>query len=184
MVSIYQKAELQPFLFFIHTTSKATLNLIKMKTNLPTRISLSASEVKLHYKRPLFKTMVHVTCAEDAVYFLRKTIDPNEIDLLECFWVILLTNANRIITITKVASGTATGVQTNIKYILQLILLTASSALIIAHNHPSGNLKISKKDILETKKLQRLLKLIEVTLLDHIIITSESFVSFAQKREL
>lgn len=155
-----------------------------MKTNLPTLISLRASQVKLHYKRPLFENMAHITCAEDAVYYLKQTIDLDELDLRESFWVILMTNANRILAISKVASGTTKGVQTNIKYILQLVLLTSSSSLIIAHNHPSGNLKPSKKDISETKKLQSLLEFMEVTLLDHIIITSESFFSFAQKREL
>lgn len=152
-----------------------------MKTNLPTRIPLSASEVELHYKRPLFDGMVHVTCAKDAVHFLRQSVNPEQLDLRECMWVILMTNANRILGISEVATGTTQGVQTNIKYILQLVLLSSCSSLIVSHNHPSGALNPSKKDISETKKLQRLLKLMEVTLLDHIIITSESFLSFAQE---
>ena len=152
-----------------------------MKTNLPARIPLCASEVELHYKRPLFDSMVHVTCAEDAVRYLKQSINTKQLDLRESFWVILMTNANRILGISEVATGTTRGVQTNIKYILQLVLLFNSSSLIAAHNHPSGNLNPSKKDVSETKKLQRLLKLMEVTLLDHIIITSESFLSFAQE---
>lgn len=152
-----------------------------MKTNLPAKVPSQASEVRLHYKRPLFKTMAHVTCAEDAVHFLRQCINPKQLDLRESFWVILMTNANRILAISEVATGTTRGVQTNIKYILQLVLLSSCSSLIISHNHPSGSLNISKKDRSETKKLQRLLNLMEVTLLDHIIITSESFVSFAQE---
>ncbi len=152
-----------------------------MKTNLLTKIPLSASEVRLHYIRPLFKSMVHVSCAEDAVHYLRQSINLEQLDLRESFWVILMTNANRILAISEVATGTSRGVQTNIKYILQLVLLSSCSSLIISHNHPSGSLSISKKDRSETKKLQRLLKLMEVTLLDHIIITSESFISFAQE---
>lgn len=155
-----------------------------MKTNLPARIPLSASEVELHYKRPLFNSMMHVTCAEDAVCYLKQSINTKQLDLRESFWVILMTNANRILGISEVATGTTRGVQTHIKYILQLVLLFNSSSLITliaAHNHPSGNLNPSKKDISETKNLQRLLKLMEVTLLDHIIITSESFLSFAQE---
>ncbi len=152
-----------------------------MKTDLPTPIPRSAPEVELHFKRPLFKSMVHVTCAEDAVHYLRQTVNTKQLDLRESFWVILMTNANRILGISEVATGTTRGVQTNIKYILQLTLLSNASAVIASHCHPSGNLNPSKKDISETKKLQRLLKLMEVTLLDHIIITSESFLSFAQE---
>lgn len=152
-----------------------------MKTNLPVRIPLSASEVELHYKRPLFDSMVHVTCAEDAVRYLKQSINTKQLDLRESFWVILMTNANRILGISEVATGTTRGVQTNIKYILQLVLLSNSSSVLASHCHPSGNLNPSKKDVSETKKLQRLLKLLEVTLLDHIIITSESFLSFAQE---
>jgi len=76
-----------------------------MKTNLPVKIPLQASEVRLHYKRPLFKSMAHVSCAEDAVHYLRQSINPEQLDLRECFWVILMTNANRILAISEVATG-------------------------------------------------------------------------------
>lgn len=152
-----------------------------MKTNLPARIPLSASQVELHYKRPLFSSMAHITCAKDAVHYLKQYINTHQLDLRESFWVILMTSANRILGISQVATGTSRSVQTNIKYILQLVLLSNASSVLASHCHPSGNLNPSKKDIAETKKLQRLLKLMEVTLLDHIIITSESFLSFAQE---
>jgi DNA repair protein RadC len=67
---------------------------------------------------------------------------------------------------------------------MQLALLVNASALIVAHSHPSGNLNISKSDIKETIKLKQLAQLMEITLLDHIIITSESFLSFAREGEL
>ena len=95
-----------------------------MKTNLPAHIPLTASEVELHYKRPLFDNMVHVTCAEDAVRYLKQSINIKQLDLRGSFWVILMTNANRILGISEVATGTTRGVQTNIKYILQLVLLS------------------------------------------------------------
>jgi len=154
-----------------------------MKKLLSTEL-LGSSKIEIHYKRPHVLEMHHITCAEDVDTILRKYINPQQLDLRECFWVILLTNANRVLAISKVATGTSRGVQTNLKYIFQLALLTNASAIIVAHNHPSGNLNFSKRDISETKKLQRLAKLMDVTLLDHIIITSESFVSFAQEGEI
>lgn len=154
-----------------------------MKT-LPSTELLGSSKIEIHYKRPHLNQMYHISCAEDADTILRKCINPQQLDLRESFWVILLTNANRVLATSEVATGTSRGVQTNPKYIFQLALLTNASAIIVAHNHPSGNLTISLRDKKETKKLQRLAKLMDITLLDHIIITSESFVSFAQEGEI
>ena len=154
-----------------------------MKT-LPSTELLGSSQIEIHYKRPHLNQMHHISSAEGADTILRKYIKPKQLDLRECFWVILLTNGNRVLAISEVATGTSRGVQTNPKYIFQLALLTNASAIIVAHNHPSGNLNFSKRDISETKKLQRLAKLMDVTLLDHIIITSESFVSFVEEGEL
>ena len=155
-----------------------------MKTSLPSHHLMIPYEVTLHYKRPLFSSMRHIFNAEEAVTVLRSHIHPNQLDLREHFWVILLSNSNNVLGVSEVASGTTKGVQTNPKYIFQLALLTNASSIIIAHNHPSGNLNISDRDIKETKKIKRLAITMDITLLDHIIITSESFVSFTNKGEL
>jgi len=75
-------------------------------------------------------------------------------------------------------------VVTNYKEILQLALLSNASAIILAHNHPSGDLNISASDRRVTSKIMEVTEIIEVTLLDHIIITSESYVSFSDSGEL
>lgn len=152
-----------------------------MKQFLPSTHILSSAIISIHYKRPLFKDMKHIRCAEDADTYLKQSINLQQIDLCEYFWVLLLTNANRLIGICEVASGTTLGVQTNPKCIFQSALLTNATAIIVAHNHPSGNLNISEKDIKETNKLKRLAETMDITLLDHIIITSESFTSLAQE---
>lgn len=155
-----------------------------MKTLLPSTELFGSSEVEIHCKRPLFRNMTHISCAEDADTVLRKYINPQQLDVREYFWVILMTNANRVIAISEVATGTSIGVQTNPKYIFQLALLTNSSSIIVAHNHPSGTLAISERDIKETKKIKRLATLMDITLLDHLIITSESFVSLTKENRL
>lgn len=154
-----------------------------MNTLLSTEL-LSSSYIEIHYSRPRFQDIYHVSCAEDADKVLRKYINLNQLDLRECFWVMLLTNANRVLAISEVAVGTSKGVQTNPKYIFQLALLTNASAIIVAHNHPSGNLKISDSDVEETKKIKRLATLMDITLLDHLIITSESYTSMLQEGKL
>lgn len=155
-----------------------------MKKSLPSTELLGSSKIEIHYQRSQFQNMYYISCAEDADTILRKSINQKQLDLRECFWIILLTNANRVITVSEIATGTTKGVQTNPKYIFQLALLTNASSIIVAHNHPSGNLKLSERDIIETKKLKQLATLMEITLLDHIIITSESFVSMMEENQL
>jgi DNA repair protein RadC len=151
---------------------------------LPSTELLGSSTIEIHYKRPLLQKMHCISSAKDADAILRKYISLEQLDLRECFWVILLTNSNRVLAISEVAAGTSLGVSPNPKYIMQLALLVNASAVIIAHNHPSGNLNFSDSDIKETNKLKCLAKLMDITLLDHIIITSESFTSLVQEGEL
>ena len=135
----------------------------------------------LHYKRPLFLSMLSISSAKQAIVIIRKSIDTAQLDLKEFFWVLLLSNANRLIAIAEVGKGTTQSVVVNTKEIFQLALKTNASAIILCHNHPSGLLKASDKDIQQTKKLQKMAKILEITVLDHLIITSESFLSFAEE---
>jgi DNA repair protein RadC len=96
--------------------------------------------------------MCHITSAEDANRCIRLFANLKQLDLRECFWVILLTNANRVLEVAEVATGTTRGVQSNPKYIFQLALLVNASAIIVAHSHPSGTLNISANDLRETKR--------------------------------
>ena len=155
-----------------------------MKTLLPSTELLGSSQIELHYHRPKLDSMHHITKVEDAHAFLRTYMNPKQMDLRESFWVIFMTNANRVIGISNVANGTTTGVQPNARYIFQLALLTNASAIIIAHNHPSGNLSPSTSDVKETKRIRQIAKALEITVLDHIIISSESYLSMAQEHKM
>ncbi|NCO62716.1 MAG: DNA repair protein [Flavobacteriaceae bacterium CG18_big_fil_WC_8_21_14_2_50_34_36] len=155
-----------------------------MKTKQLTTHLMSCSEIELYFKRPLFNSMISITQPEDAVKVLRQYLNPKTLDLREVFWLLTLTNSNRLISVSEVTTGTSKGVQISHKLILQLALKTNASAIIVAHNHPSGTLKISEGDRRETNKLKTLSNLMEITLLDHLIITSESYLSFAYEREL
>jgi len=155
-----------------------------MKTNYPSPFLYGSSEIELHYKRPLFEKMINITGANDAEKILRNYIHPGRIDFKECFWVLLLSNANRLIGIAEVASGHPNQTCVPVREIFQLALITNSVNLIVAHNHCSGNLNPSKADRDLTKRLATCSKWFGMTLLDHIIITSESCRSFAREGEL
>jgi len=147
---------------------------MKSKTN-------SFHEVQIHYKRPLFDSLPKINSSEDTEKILRDFIDLNRIDHKEFFWVILLTNSNHALGISEIGVGSTAEVMVNLKEIGQLALLTNASAIIVAHNHPSGKLEISKADRKMTDKLSTFLSIIDVTLLDHLIISSEGFLSFTKQ---
>ena len=136
-------------------------------------------EVQIHYKRPFFNTDNKVASSLDSERILRTFIDTKRIDYKEFFWVLLLSNANHMIGISEIGVGGTTGVYVNTKEIYQLALLANAAGIIVAHNHPSGKLIPSEADRKMTKRLFNASELLDITLLDHLILTSESFVSFA-----
>ncbi len=153
-----------------------------MKTiNLPSLELVLPREVEIHYKRPLFDSMIYISSSIDTDYYLRLMINLEKIDHKEFFWVLLLNNAHRLLAFTEISRGSDTATVINHKEIFQLILRTNANAFIICHNHPSGLLKISNQDKRETQKLKEISKLMSVSLLDHVIISSESFISFANE---
>lgn len=138
-------------------------------------------ELELHFKRPLYEDMFRIGDTDNVETFLRKHICPERISYKEFFWVLLLTRANSVLGISEIASGQTGGVNINIKEIIQLALLSNCSSVVVAHNHPSGRLQASSQDIAITKRISQALELIDVSLLDHVIITQEDFYSLYQR---
>jgi DNA repair protein RadC len=141
-------------------------------------------EVSIHYKRPLFETEKKITSSESAVEIFREFIDPKRIDHKEFFWLMLLSNNNQVIGMSEIAVGNTTGVVVNFKEIFQLAILTNATAIIIAHNHPSGTLKPSARDVELTRRMNASTTLLDIKLLDHLIITSESFYSLSDEGKM
>lgn len=150
-----------------------------MKTFLPAKHLSGSYELELHFKRPLFSEMKMVRNSLDASTLLRSYIDPKRIDLKEFFWVMLLTQSNRLLGISEIATGTSHFVYVGIKEIIQLAVLSNASFIVVAHNHPSGNLDPSDSDRKLAKKLQSVFKIMDIILLDHIILSSEGYTSFS-----
>ncbi|MBS1487456.1 MAG: DNA repair protein RadC [Bacteroidetes bacterium] len=97
----------------------------------------------------------------------------------EEFWVLLLNRANRIIKKKRVSEGGVSGTVADPKIIFKLALEELASGVIVVHNHPSGSLQPSQKDILLTQKLKEAGKTLEINLLDHLIVAGHSYFSFA-----
>jgi DNA repair protein RadC len=119
-----------------------------------------------------------VTSSRDAFDILKQ-------DLLDIpheeFWVLLLNRANRVIRKHQISQGGVSGTVADPKIIFKSALEELASGIILAHNHPSGNLTASQADIDLTRKLKDAGKLLEIQVLDHVIIAGQKYYSFADE---
>jgi DNA repair protein RadC len=135
-------------------------------------------EVEIVYKRPEIATMEAINTPYESAHLFRRMIPEGKIDYKEFFLVALLGRNNHVLGVAEISVGATNGTTVNIKEIFQLAIKTNSSAIILCHNHPSGNLTPSESDIKLTKKIKEVCGFCDITLLDHIILSSESFESF------
>ncbi len=99
----------------------------------------------------------------------------------EEFWILYLNNANKIIEQLQISKGGITGTLVDVRLTLKKALELGAVSLILAHNHPSGNLTPSESDKQLTKKLKTASESLDIKILDHLIVTEKSFFSFADE---
>lgn len=109
-------------------------------------------------------------------------LSPQFSDLLhEEFWIILLNKANKVLNKVLISKGGQSATVVDAKVIFKAALEHNASSIILAHNHPSGNLSPSQEDMNITKKIVSAAKLIDFSVLDHIIMTDKAYYSFADE---
>ena len=99
----------------------------------------------------------------------------------EEFWIILVNRANRLIKIGQISQGGVAGTIADPKIIFKMAIEELASGIILAHNHPSGNMTASQADIELTRKLSAGARLLELQVLDHIILAGQKYFSFADE---
>lgn len=140
------------------------------------------SEVELMYKSKVKPSQrPQIKKSSDVQELLRQIWDENKIELMEQFKVILLNRNNRVLGFFEASSGGVSGTVADPKLIFMAALKMNACALIIAHNHPSGNKLPSEADKSLTLKIKEGAKLLDMSLLDHIIVTTEECFSFADE---
>lgn len=147
------------------------------------QISLfQVSEIDVTY-RPKFKASERptITGSRDVYTILNQNWDMNKMELLEQFKILLLNRANRVLGIFEVSTGGMAGTIADPKLIFSTALKACASSIILAHNHPSGNLKPSQADINLTRKVKDGGILLDIAVLDHVILSAEGFYSFADE---
>lgn len=136
-------------------------------------------EVEIVYKNNVPKSQRQkITSSSTAADIFRSTM-AEHIEYNEGFYILLLNNSNDVLGISKISEGGPTGCTVDIVMILQRAILAHSKAIILAHNHPSGQLTPSQVDKNITKKIKTASELLDIRTLDHLIITNESYLSFA-----
>lgn len=101
--------------------------------------------------------------------------------LYEEFWILLLNHSNAILEEVKISQGGITGTVTDVRIILKTAIDKMATSIILCHNHPSGALRPSDRDEHLTKKLVEAGKLLDITILDHLIVTNTDYFSFADQ---
>lgn len=136
---------------------------------------VSALELGRRRREAESKEQVRISCASDAYSCLK----PDLLDLShEEFWILLLSRSNHVMRKVKISSGGVSGTVADPKLIFKQALDYLASAIILVHNHPSGNKQPSQADIQLTKKLKKGGDMLEVSVLDHIIFTDRGYFSF------
>ena len=138
------------------------------------------AEIKISYSTKVpAKDRPSVSCSRDAEKLFRLIF--TDIEYRESFYILLLNRANRVLGFKKVSEGGITGTITDVRMVLQAALKASACAFICAHNHPSGNLKPSEADLKITKKIKEAASIMDIAVLDHLILSEESYFSFADE---
>ena len=119
---------------------------------------------------------VKINTAEDAANFIRQFYQ-DDITIYESFFILLLNRSGKTIAYAKISQGGTCGTVVDTKIIAKYCIDSLAIGIILCHNHPSGDCTPSKSDIQMTKKIKKALELIDVTVLDHIILTEDNFYS-------
>jgi DNA repair protein RadC len=162
---------------FLNKENKDAMRLGKLKVTRPPKIRIVYSKKIKNEDRP------KISKSQDAVDVFRE-LWSSQIEVREEFIVLLVDRSNRVLGYQLLSKGGMTGTVADIKLIYSVALESLASSIIIAHNHPSGNIQPSASDLQLTKKIQEAGKYIDITLLDHIILTKESHYSFADNDQL
>lgn len=119
--------------------------------------------------------------SKDACEILRENWSEGSIEHREEMRVMLLNRMNKVLGIFLVSIGGVAGTVCDPKVVFQVALKSNASSIILAHNHPSGNLNPSDADLKLTEKLKKGGELLDIAVLDHLILTEEAYVSLADE---
>lgn len=142
----------------------------------------TVAEVELIYRNVVKPSQMPMVTDSKQVYsLLTSNWDENKIEFVEQFKILLLNTANKVLGVFEVSTGGIAGTVADPKLIFMAALRANASAIILSHNHPSGNLQPSQQDLTLTRKITEGGKILDIRVLDHLIITTEGYYSFSDE---
>ena len=142
------------------------------------------SEVKLTYRNELQAAdRPQISSSLDAENILRENWS-DDIELYEEFNVLFLNRANQVTGIFNLSRGGICGTVVDAKILFAAALKALASGVILAHNHPSGNVTPSREDVELTRRLKQIGELLEIRVFDHLILSPYGYYSFADEGTL
>jgi DNA repair protein RadC len=142
---------------------------------------ITVAEIQVSY-HPARANKPHIKSSQDVYDQLLPFFPSSTIALQETFVAGYLNRANRLMGVYVLSRGGITGTVADPRLILSVALKAAATAIILAHNHPSENLKPSRADEEITKKIKTAAELMDITLLDHLILSPDGrYFSFADE---
>ncbi len=148
------------------------------KANKMNDTKTNINEIEIHYKQKIIGEYGSIQDSDDAADIVRSIIGEDKMDVREQVIILYFNAKNTLIGYHLHSIGTITSSPVDNKIILSIAVKTLASSIIIAHNHPSGNLEPSENDKKMTRKLKEASKVHHIRLLDSIIVTSKSCYSF------
>ncbi|WP_291088036.1 MULTISPECIES: JAB domain-containing protein [unclassified Empedobacter] len=141
---------------------------------------MKVSEIKISYTNEVDEK-IKVMGSSEVFQVLKANWDLDTIELQEEFKILLLNQGNQVLGIKSMFKGGINTCSIDVRLIMGMVLKANASALVITHNHPSGNLNASESDKRITSKIKECCELFDIRLLDHIIMAKNSYLSFADE---
>jgi len=144
-----------------------------------------ASEIELIYKTKIkVSERPHIISSKTAYELALSIWNMNTIEFFEQFKILLLSRSNKVLGVYEISSGGTSGTIVDLRLLFAAALKANATALIMIHNHPSGKVIPSTIDKLITKKAKEAGAILDIYVLDHLIITPESYYSFADNGDI
>jgi DNA repair protein RadC len=121
---------------------------------------------------------IKILTSSESANFIRQFYG-DDLEIFESFFILLLNRANKTIGYAKISQGGVSGTVVDIKLVAKYAIDSLASGVILAHNHPSGNMQPSQADKDITSKIINGLNILDVKVLDHVILTANEYYSFA-----
>lgn len=144
------------------------------------RFKSTLAEIEISYKPKYKVSELPMVDSSNKAYTFLKDIFPS-LNYREYFYILCLNRSNKVLGYCQISMGGISSAVIDVRLIMQTALKSNASAIILAHNHPSGKTEPSDADKKMTWKIKGAGRLLDIDVLDHLILTSETYFSFADE---